>query len=518
MNYFKTTIIFLILTELLSVFAWQLPVLNLICFSIIVFFTLILSLKKLESGIFIAVSELIVGSYGYLFSLDYSQTLISVRMGIFATVMLAWVFHLFRLGGLKSWWFYLKKFKFFKYYLYLSIFLIWGLIWGLIRGNNFGNIFLDFNNWLFYLYLFPLIDINRQHESTLNSRPLFSSFWNSLVSVSSAALVWLIIKTFLFLYIFSHQFIWALPELYNWIRDTRVGEITLVSSNFSRIFIQSQIYALFVFFIIIPAIIFKKNLSLKSDIKKIIVAIASLSVVIISFSRSFWVGLILGLFILGVLSVLYYKNNWKKIITSTLKLSAITAVSILLIVIVINLPPAQPGDSLASLVSERGTKIEAAGNSRLNMLPPLFLAISRHPVIGSGFGTTVTYRSLDPRVLSTTAGASGEYTTYAFEWSYLDLILKIGIAGTLVYLYLIFKILQSLWSQINLNQTISLGNNSNKTNIVLNLGLILAVISLISVNIFTPYLNHPLGIGFILIISLYASKINDSHYDNQFNH
>ena len=88
-NYFRTTLIFLIFSELLSIFAWLLPEFNLAAFLFVLAITLVLSLKKLEYGILIAGGELIIGSYGYLFSLEYGSTLISVRLGIFMVVMFA---------------------------------------------------------------------------------------------------------------------------------------------------------------------------------------------------------------------------------------------------------------------------------------------------------------------------------------------------------------------------------------------------------------------------------------------
>ena len=138
------------------------------------------------------------------------------------------------------------------------------------------------------------------------------------------------------------------------------------------------------------------------------------------------------------------------------------------------------------------------------MLKPLGESIIKHPVIGSGFGTTVTYKSVDQRLLASTAGASGEYTTYAFEWAYLDLLLKIGLVGVFIYLLLIFKILQILWQNI-LNKN---DYELRVTDYRLRLGIFLAFISLLAVNIFTPYLNHPLGIGFILIISIFVLQDN----------
>ena len=509
-NYFRTTLIFLIFSELLSFFAWLLPEFNLAAFLFVLVITLILSFKKLEYGILIAWGELIIGSYGYLFSLEYGSTLISMRLGIFMIVMFAWLCHIVKNGGLKNYWLELKTFKFFKYYAALAIVLVWGFVWGIVRANDFGNVFLDFNNWLFFLYLLPLITVSKKEN-----------FWSNLKQVALAALTWLIIKTILLLYIFSHQFIWALPEVYQWIRDTRIGEITMMSNNFYRIFLQSQIFALLAFFILLPichreefrpavagrddvAIPSRKNFArllrhfVARNDKFILIAI-SLTAVIISFSRSFWIGLTVGLGIYGLYSLFYQRKQVLKII---LKIVVIAALSIAIIFVIIDLPPKISGNSLGSLISKRATVIEAAGSSRINMLKPLGESIIKHPVIGSGFGTTVTYKSVDQRLLAVTAGASGEYTTYAFEWAYLDLLLKIGLVGVFIYLLLIFKILQAIWQQINFNPAAA-GQNSK-----LSLGMILALASLLAVNIFTPYLNHPLGIGFILISSIYAQSLN----------
>lgn len=473
-NYFRTTLIFLVFSELLSVFAWLLPEFNLAVFLFILVVTLILSLKKLEYGILIAWGELVIGSYGYLFSLAYGSTLISMRLGIFIIVMLAWLCHVVKNGGLKNYWLQLKTFKFFKYYVALAVVLVWGFVWAIIRGNDFGHVFLDFNNWLFFLYLLPLITVVEKEN-----------FWPNFFSVVLAALSWLMVKTMILLYIFSHQFIWALPEVYLWVRDTRVGEITLMSSNFYRVFIQSHIYLLLFFFIFFPK--FKlRNLNF------FILLTGALAGVIISFSRSFWLGLIAGFGIYGFYLLLYQR---KQMLKQILKIVIIAALSGALIFVIITLPPKISGDSIGSLISKRATEIEAAGSSRINMLKPLAESIIKHPVIGSGFGTTVTYKSVDQRVLATTAGASGEYTTYAFEWAYLDLLLKIGLVGVFIYLLLIFKIAQVLWQQTKFQS-----------------GLLLALIALLAVNIFTPYLNHPLGIGFILITSIYAQNFHHHCY------
>ena len=66
--------------------------------------------------------------------------------------------------------------------------------------------------------------------------------------------------------------------------------------------------------------------------------------------------------------------------------------------------------------------------------------ISQEPFFGQGYGATVTYLSQDPRVLEN--NPSGLYTTYAFEWGYLDIWLKLGIGGIIAYLLLLFFLIK----------------------------------------------------------------------------
>ena len=67
---FKQTFLFIVLAELLSLCGYLLPDFNKIAFLIIVALTLILSLYKLEYGVWILLAELFIGSKGYLFFFD----------------------------------------------------------------------------------------------------------------------------------------------------------------------------------------------------------------------------------------------------------------------------------------------------------------------------------------------------------------------------------------------------------------------------------------------------------------
>lgn len=161
-----------------------------------------------------------------------------------------------------------------------------------------------------------------------------------------------------------------------------------------------------------------------------------------------------------------------------------------LIYLVVSFPYIHSNDNnLGSAFLERvSNSNEAAISSRWSLLPILSKEVLKEPVLGQGFGATVSYISSDPRILQ--QDPKGRYTTYAFEWGYLDLALKLGLLGLLIYLSLLGKLIFD-----SLRQGWKLPDD------YLFIPLAASLLFLALVHIFTPYLNHPLGIGWIVISS-----------------
>lgn len=483
---FRITFLFIIFVEIVSYAAYFYPTINTVGFFLILLFTLLLSLKKLEYGVYLILAELFIGSKGYLFFFDISGTSISIRLGLFLVVLGVWIFKLLKNKRLEF-----RSSNLFKWYLLLFLFIIWGVINGFLKGNEFNHIFFDFNGWLFLGLVFVFY-------TALNSWERIQDSMQVIFAATSAV----ILKTVLLLFFFSHEINYLLPSLYKWIRITGVGEITQMPNNFYRIFFQSHIFAIFIFFIIALLLIElrRNNFSPKDYYGFWIIGFFSALVTFVSSSRSFWLGALLGLVALFYLIFFILKLTKKKtfVITGSLILTFIGVYVITLGVI--NFPWPTSSGFKGGLIEERTKDLttEAGASSRFQLLPPLSAKIKEHAILGSGFGATVTYKTNDPRALET--NPDGLFTTYAFEWGYLDIWVKIGLIGLLVYLLLIFKLFQKGWQLAKKfsNQPFSRA---------FTLGLLVGLFVLVMINATTPYLNHPLGIGYLIFLTAVFSTM-----------
>jgi hypothetical protein len=479
--------------EVLSYLGFVWPAVNTAVFFLICAAALILSLKDLKLGLLVVLAELFIGSFGYLFSFQTGGLTISIRIALWLIMMGVWLgkvlMGFFPLGsargqnGRKNYWRNVFTLPYGRYFYALFAFVALGLIVGYFNHNGLANIYFDTQHWFYLALIFPLAQTFKTKDD-----------WQKLLQMFTAAMVWLAVETLLLLYFFSHFTDWNYLGIYRWLRTSGVGEVTNMAYGFVRIFFQSHIYAVFALCLLLPVVshLMKnrshpKSLLAKESLKGsglwlgAWLAAGALSMVLISLSRSFWLGLAAAglVFVIYLLRHKFAPFRWVKLILWS---AGILGLSLLLITLMILFPlpggkkTFSPWDVFSQRTDLSG---EAAAVSRWNLLPLLMQKISAAPLLGSGFGTTITYHSSDPRI-------SGSYTTYAFEWGWLDLWLKLGLLGTLVYLLLLIVLARDAW---RLKSDVGAG--------------ILAVItSLAVIHFFTPYLNHPLGLGAIMLIAV----------------
>lgn len=445
------------------------------------FFTLILlvvfgwlSLIDLRYGIVFIFAELLLGVQGYLFFVDLDGLIVSLRMLIY----ILW----FSIWSVRSWFEYREKlfntiFNYRREILALFFLLLLGVINGWLSGQPPANIFFDANGWFYWLYFLPFM--------------MLVVSWKTMINFFLAAIAWLSLKTIVLTYIFSHSFESVQWWLYHWLRDFRLAEITPIVASLFRIFFQNQVFLIIILVWLSLELLRKQTF--KNEVKLYFSLFLTASAFFISFSRSFWLGLFLAIF---CWLALFIGRNYFKVFSLHFKKIILVFLfgifgSIGLIFITVNFPyPAGGATEFSQLLFTRFTKGlgEAAAGSRLQMLKPLKNSISESWIIGQGFGKTISYYSADPRIIAGSPGGTGLYETYALEWGYLDIWLKLGLIGSLIYLLVLVRFWYGVWKKALGKQDLFL------------LSLAISLAALYFLNITTPYLNHPLGIGYVLLV------------------
>ena len=451
---------------------------------------LIIGIKSLPHGLAIAFAEIFVGGHGHLLAAELFGFSVSLRMALFGAVMLAWLYHVARgarptfLKGRDAPW------------LLLFLAVIIAFILGYLR-NGFGPAFDDMNGYATILYLLPIITI-----------PWDQTKKRLLLQTLAASVTWILFFTALLGYLFTHLSGDQTNVLYQFVRDARLAEITLQVADSSvagwmstlsvwllgegdywfRIFMPSQFFALVGLLICLSLLLIMWR-DQKMPVWLSVGTAGLIGLFALHLSRSFLLGVLAGGVIVFFASAATGKSRFRNISKRTVGLVVLAAVGFAAVWALIVIPlPTRPDLSDAAFFSTSSdTGREEAVSSRWNLLGPMNETIMQRPVFGSGFGTEVTYTSDDPRIRS--GEETGEYTTYRFEWGWHDVWLKMGLLGLIAFVWLFW----SLWRGARR----SLSARGHKWLVV---GLFGGICALAIVHVFSPYLNHPIGLGYLLFV------------------
>jgi hypothetical protein len=401
-----------------------------------------------------SLAELLVGGKGYLLSLHIGGVSVSIRMILYVVLGVI---------ALKCWWSGQREIQKEAWAgpAILAGWVAFATIIGLAHHYSKGAVWYDVNAFLF-LAVFPWWWITIRTAKD----------WREKVSaLIAAALIIIAVKSWLLVVLFGQDHTW-LTRLYRWIRNTGVGEVTAIYGQMNRVFMQSQIYSL------LGSFYFLSGWLTKQAPRKVLWPLgAGIFGMIISLSRSFWLGLAIGLAVYVILTIRQWRRWWR-----LWPVIAVAVVSFGLYSWAMNFPSILPHDQgQRNAILSRISSADAMSSStaRINQIQPLLTAISKSPVIGEGFGKSVTYFSTDPRV-------KGWRTTTAFELGYLDWWLKMGFIGIGILLW---------WLVVIAKRTFRSIYREN---------LLTSLVALAGVHLTTPYLNHPLGIGWLAIIILFV--------------
>ncbi len=443
-----------------------------------------ISLYKLEYGLALAILEIFMGGHGHLLQVPFLGLQLSLREVIFAAVMAAWLI-LFLSKRVKPMFVSHRDWPF--------AVLVLAVLIGNIKGfatNDPAAAFDDMNGYLTLGYFLPMISVQWTNESR---RLLLQTF--------AVSAIWVAATTLVFVYGFTHLPGLTSHEVYTFVRDARIAEVTLQTSGpvvdylgnapwYFRVFQQSQVVIGFFEMLLIAATL----MLWREPQEKLPWFVSGLHAlfmagIIASLSRSIWIGAVAG-FAVVLIFALITRPKAQTLIKRHAQLGMFTIISAFVLFLLVALPlPPRPDITESSFYSGRDENTrEVAVSSRWNLLRPMVDEIWKSPIIGSGFGETVTYISDDPRLRA--INPSGEVTTYRFEWGYHDIWLKMGVLGLLGFGWIFVTIISVVFESVMRRDSA----------LWIKVGLAGGVASLFIVNIFSPYLNHPIGLMFLIFL------------------
>ena len=483
----------------LSFVGYIIPFINLILFFVVIIVAINLTWRKLEFGVLLVIFELILGAKGYLFSVAIGDSFVlSLRLALFLIVMVAWLIYVIRKRRLA-----IANSPYFYPFVALLVAVLAGIGIGYFTGNPLAAIFFDFNGYLYFALVLPLFEVARNKDF---GKRLLAVFLGGVLALS-----------FLSLFLFADFYItkqWARPSLtdsiatesasaeeaaagkfafggiknrlydesgkpveYRWQKDIGLGTISYVSGRFFRVFSSGQIWVLFGF-LFAAYLVLRRWQKDRNTLYLAILAVLALATLFVSFSRSLWIGAAGGL----IFMLFFLPRKRALVITA--------AVIVLILALVAGSYFLAP--QIYQTLSERVTSIfnpadELASQNRLNLLEPILVKMKNRPLAGHGFGTPVVYESVVPE-------KQGFIKVFAYEWGYLDQFVKFGLLGLAIYVWLLVKIF------LVTKQVIKSDPEQKERNWIL-IGLIIGLVGMLVTHLTSPYLNHPLGIGFLLLVA-----------------
>lgn len=453
--------------------------------------TLYVTWRSLENGLYVAFAEIFVGGHGHLLDAELFGFNISIRMVIYGAVMLVWLIRFLRKESI-------PKFIAFRDVPWAVLLLAVGI--GTLIGflqNNPSNAFDDANGFFTIAYLLPLISIKWTQQRK-----------RELLQVFAASVAWLVFFTLLLSYLFTHLDGKSLNSVYRFVRDSRLAEITLQTVADSegnivnsageiffgpegywyRIFMQSQLFVM-IGILVVASMLYMVWRGQRVPWQASTTFAFLVSAIPLSTSRSF----ALGLAAAGLLLIVFSVTHGKRPLQSTASRSiaaillSLCGFGIAWLTVAIPIPP-QPDISDAAFYSTSADSgRDLAVSSRWQLLGPMMESIYASPILGSGFGKEVTFISDDPRVRA--INPNGEWTTYRFEWGYQDIWLKTGLLGLFAF---------SLYAYVMMRATVVTARKHGYKWIVFGLGA--GLVMLFVASVFSPFMNHPIGLAFMLFV------------------
>lgn len=469
----------------------------------IVLLTLCIGLIRFEFIGLAIIGELILGGYGYLFSLNIFGFPISLRIGIFFIACITFCYHVIRKKKSPR----IAHKKIFVPFIILIAILAIGVFQGFFR-NDFTITFFDANAYISVFYIVFLIEAFPTLKSINKLLSLLLSF-SAALAVITIMLLGIYatfhydnsLKAAISVDATIHEELSGessfsqgtiaqrtqpkveqfeldptvttktKPASYRWLRDTGVAQVSYISGKFFRVFFPSHIFLIPALFVGL-SLLWKKGLEHKK--KLLIVSLCLIILALyISYSRSLWLGTVVGM---GVFAVFWFKQTLHR-------QRAVIGLGIIALLLLVFITSSEAGDIVVSRVNSIiHPSTEVAGTHRIELAKALYEQIKHRPLFGSGFGTLVSFPTVLPN------GEVIQAAFYIYELSYLDIAVKLGIVGLILFILFYGYLLVGLYKKyVRASAPVSIAFFSGFT-------------ALLIANITTPVFTHPLGFGLLALI------------------
>jgi len=417
--------------------------------------------KNPTLAFYILIGEIFLGGSG-----SYLEFVgLSIRTLLIGTFLILWTIDIISKREVQKRFIFDKTFTILLviFYLFLSI----SVINGFLHGHNIQHIIQDLMPFLYLPILFPAYNLLSKEKT--------QEYLIRLIIVFIIGSAIFSIYTF---FLFSTGVVELQEPFYKWFRDVAYGKITNMGNGFFRIVLPEHL-------LITPIILLISSLLMRDErhhkMWRLLLILSSI-VLVLNLSRAFLLALLLGFVIL---KLKHKATRWFIISTTTLGLIILifTSFSVL----------ASGGKTLGwelfgvRIVSITSPQIETSSATRMMILPSILEMIKQKPILGTGIGAETTFLNTNTHE---------QITTRHFDWGYLEMLVELGILGSLLLLSLIIFLLYKISEKIK--------NAYDWQDFYV--GILAGVVAMLIINITTPALFHVFGIIFFVLILSIALK------------
>lgn len=400
---------------------------------------------------YIIIIELVLGGSGRLLSVGSFITLRYVLY--FAALCYYGMVKVFKIGEKDKNIFYDVVYIFF-------FFFIISLINGLLKGHPISLIITSSKGFLYLLMIFPLTFFIDDSKKVDNVVKIFTS----------SCVVLAVLSIFMFI-IFS-----LIPSSYNSINPLLLKlDYGFLSIRYGlpSIFFKTSPYVAIAF--IIELFIYS-NIKEKRNVHSLIKIFILFLGCVITMTIGIWIAVIFGVF----LTVVFSKGKQKKVLIMIIIFTGLVVLFFF-------------SEYIIQTIFNRVNINDRSFIIKFNQLSTLLEVWKNNIIFGSGFGKSIVFNiGQDVRQME------------IFELFWIGLLVNMGIAGLLSFVYMILKVMIKAYQ---------LSTETIYYHSILIKALIIGLVQMCIISSVNPFLNNPIGIGYLLIVML---SVN-AHYNNKGN-